>query len=308
MLAAAFVAWLVALFGDHAVKGLGRVFLGSSRDRELVAALSKATDTAIEAALTDIPDSVRAALESALHERFMLPPVNMLDGRTPVRTALAEAVREQIEPLADPTATVSGESFLDELGIDARRLSVDLTQIAIVSIQQVAQRFSALAQLAAQLNADAVIEQGADIQVRVDRILDLLEKLMQDVLSPDPFLERQQVSRSARQLLPSAVNRLVDALLDIRSIADPAMRAVLRENLPEPLRSSFHEVPVLRVQIYDFVQTSLRYTNGMQSLVQVIRSFERDSLPMRQLDAVILEIGGQLSAPGSPGIEAGLGD
>ena len=238
MLAAAFVAWLVALFGDQTVKGLGRVFLGSTKDRELIAALNEVTDAAINSTLNDIPDKARAALEPALRERFTIAPVSVVDGRTPIRTALADAIQDQIEPLADAPTGFSRQSFLDDIGVDATRLSGDLTQIAIVSIQQTAQRFPALSQLAAQLNADVMINQSTSIQASVDRILCLLENLMQQALSPNFSMGQQKAGRAARQALPEAVNRLVDALLDIRSISDPALRAVLRENLPEPLHSA----------------------------------------------------------------------
>ena len=98
MFAAAVVAWLVAVLGDRMLDGATRAVLGSPDKRALAEALAQAFDVAFDG----VPESSRDVLSEALQERFLEPPMVVLDGRTEVRTGLIRAWQAQIAPLADP--------------------------------------------------------------------------------------------------------------------------------------------------------------------------------------------------------------
>ena len=293
MLEIAFVDWLVALLGDGAVRGVTRILLGNRERRDFAAALSVAGKAAIAAVLLDVPDEARDALERALSERFDLPPPSVLDGRTRVRTALIDAIRDQIAPLADPDITPSGNSFLEEIGVDAAWLRDELAQIAIGCIEQIGPNFRALTPLVVQLNADGILQFEEAVDGKIDKILAEIEQWKQQT----PQVRDRAGSNlagppgSLYNFPPDTVDRIADALLEIPSMSDSETRGAILNMLPNPLRDSIPRSQIPRLQIYHIVQTSPRYTNGLRDLIGAIRSVERDSLPMLELDNIILEIG-----------------
>jgi len=292
MLEAAFVAWLVALLGDHTVRGVTRVLLGNPERRRFASALSAAMHVTIVSIMQNVPAGSRDALEPALRDCFAKPPAGVLDGRTRVRTALVTAVREQIAPLTDPRMTDSGRSFLDEIDVDADWLRDELASVAIRSIEQVGTAFPALASLVAQLNADGLMELEEIISAKVDGVLASVELSKQSVPSTAP-------ARS-HDFSPDATDRIADALLDIPSMSDNETRNVILGMLPVQLRGSIRYSPAPRVQVYNIVQACAYREEGLRQLVRAIRSLERDSIPMRRLDDLILEIGeGGSPVPGN---------
>jgi Effector-associated domain 2 len=285
VLEAAFVAWLVALLGDHAAGGLTRLLMGNPERRKFAAAMTAATRVMIAAVIEGAPPDGRDVLAAALTERFNEAPARILDGRTRVRTALIAAVQEQISPLADPTLTNSGRSFLAEIGMSADLLRDNLAGVAIRSIEQVGPEFSALTPLVTQLNADGIIELEETIATRIDEILGVIEQLKQQ-----PPASATSVSRQSGFPVDT-VDRIVDALLAIPSMYDTDVRNVVLNMLPRGIRDSIPRSSLPRVQVYNIVRTCPSHENGLRDLVRAIRSVEGDSLPMRELDNLILEIG-----------------
>jgi hypothetical protein len=286
MLEAAFVAWLVALLGDHTVRGVTRVLLGNPERRRFASALSVAMHVAIASIMQDVPPRSHDALESALRDCFAEPPVTVLDGRTRVRTALVAAVREQISPLVDRKASASGRSFLDEIDVDADWLGDELTSVAVRSIEQVGASFPELAPLVAQLNADGLMEFGELISSKVDFVLATVELWQQSM----PSAGAAGLART-EEFLPDVIDRIADALLDIPSVADNDARDVILSMLPIQLRGAIRRSPVPRIHVYNIVQACSYREEGLRQIIRAIRSIERDSIPMHRLDDLILEIG-----------------
>jgi effector-associated domain 2 (EAD2)-containing protein len=285
MFEAAFVAWLVALLGDHAVGGLTRVLLGSPERRRFASAMAAAARVTVASVIEVAPPGARDVLAASLTERFTEPPARILDGRTRVRSALIAAMQVQISPLADPALTNSGRSFLEEIGVDAAVLRDNLADVAIRSIEQLGPEFPALTPLVTQLNADGIIELEEAIAAKVDDVLIVIEQLKQQALVPAASAVR----------LPgfplNTMDRIVNALMEIPSIYDTDTRNVILNMLPKGIRDSIPRSSLPRVQAYNIVRTCFNYENGLRDLVRVIRSAERDSAPMRELDNLILEVG-----------------
>jgi len=288
MLEAAFLAWLVALLGDHTVRGMTRVLLGSSEQRRFAAAMAVAMGAAIPVVTQRVPASSRDSLEQVLCERFSVPPALVLDGRTRVRTAIKDGIRQQIAPLADPAITPDSRSFLEEIGVDAGQLCTDLADVAIRCIEQVGPTFPALLPLVTQLNADGIVELDEAIAAKLDQILAGLEQW-------------RQVTSSLYQFPRDALDRISDRLLAIPAVSDSDTRNVILNMLPESVRDSIPRSPVPRVQVYNLVRTCSYHAHGLRDLVETILSIERDSLPMRELDDLILGLGG--AADSRPQVE-----
>lgn len=285
MLEAAFVAWLVALVGDRTVRGAARVLLGDPDRRRLEAALAEASRVAIAALLDSIPSDSREELSNALCERFRLASAPVLDGRSRVRTALINAIRTQIDPLGDRAVTLNEGLLRDQVGDKRIPLADALAHIAIRSIEQLGPRFPVLTPLVVQLNADAAAERGEAVADKVDEILALLERKFQAPAGPI------WVGHPDQSFIPDSIDRLVNALLQIPSIVDDTVRNEILKRLPDPLRDAIPRNSIPRIQIYGIVETCGVYAHGLRDLRNIIYSFERDSLPMRQLDDVILGIG-----------------
>jgi hypothetical protein len=293
VLEAAFVGWLVALLGDHAVGGLTRVLLGNPERRRFATAMTAATRVTVASVIQGTPPGARDVLSAALAERFTEPPARVLDGRTRVRSALIAAIQDQISPLADPALTTSGRSFLQEIRVDDVLLRDNLAYAAVRSIEQVAPEFPALTPLVSQLNADGIIELGEAIAAKVDDILVVVEQLTQ----------RAPGSIIASQLLPrfpvDTIDRIVNALLEIPAMYDADARNVILNMLPKGIRDSIPRSSLPRVQVYNIVRTCPNHENGLRDLVRAIRSVEGDSMPMRELDNLIFELGDTPSSRGA---------
>jgi hypothetical protein len=293
MFAAAVVAWLVAVLGDRALSGVTRAALGPPDKRALAEALTLAFDVAFDG----VPESSREPLAKALQERFSQPPAVVLDGRTKVRTGLMRAIQAQIAPLADPGITPAGRSFFEEIGVDGARVRDDLADVVIRSVEQVGASSSALTPLVSQLNADAILD-------RVDAVLGQMGAIRQAQSGQDAVGSKagtRNAKAGAGADSAEAAERLTDALLRIPAVADDDSRRVVLEMLPRDLRHAIPYSRFPRIHVLGMVNTSWNYEDGLQSLVRAVRLVEGDSLPMEELDALILDLGG----PAGSGVGTG---
>ena len=306
MFAAAVVGWLVALLGDRALNGVTRLVLGPPDQRALAEALSVAFGVAFDG----VPESSRDMLGAALGERFTAPPAVVLDGRTRVRTGLIRAVQAQIAPLADPAVGPAGRSFFDEIGVDAARVRDDLSGVVIRSIEQVGASSAALSPLVNQLNADAIMEQVDSVLGRLGSAAPAGPAVGTAVGAAASPARRAGGKSSARPrsvgpggYSAEIVQRLTDALLQVPAVADDDSRRMVLQMLPADLRLAIPYSRVPRIHVLGMVSTSWDYADGLASLVRAVRLVEGDSLPMDELDSVILELAG----PAENGAQDGRG-
>lgn len=281
---AALVAWIVALLGDGAIKGLRKGLLGSPEQR----ALANALRLALTVTLSSVPESSRDSVVSALRDRFAEPPVYVLDGRTRVRTGLVKAIHEQLRPLSDRSMTPSRKSYFEETNVDAAQLRDELAEIIIRSIEQVGPAFPALTPLVTQLNADAIIE-------RVDQMAEMIGAAQRE--SGSGTISRVNNTASVRRSsvgpddsVSDWVERLTDTLLDIPAVADDDSRQAIFEMLPDRLRHNLPRSRYPRVQVVRMIRTSANFSGGLTALMRAIRIVEGDSLPMEHLDNLILNL------------------
>jgi hypothetical protein len=262
MLAEAIVGWLVEVAGDRMLKGISQTIFGGPDRRALTLAVGAATT----AVIADLPLDVQPAVAAAVAERFSSPPAVTVDARTTVRDALISGVHAQVAPLADRDLTPTGRSYFEEVGVDAGRFADDLSSAVIRAVEQVATSRAALAPLAAQLNADALLA-----EVRALRREPPGRPAHDAAPAPDPAEPK------------SAIFDMVDALLEVEAIADEgARRAVLRE-LPKEISGAIPHHAVPRVQVLAMLRTCLRYPDGLRQLLDAIRLVEPASTATEQL-------------------------
>jgi Effector-associated domain 2 len=263
VLAEAIVGWVVEVVGDRTLSGVNRSLFGAPDRR----ALASAVDAAMKASIADLPEDAREAVLGALAERFTEPPAIVLDARKGVRDAIVSAVREQIAPLADPRLTGTGRSFFEEVGVDSARLRDDLPIAVIRAVEQVATRRPALAPLAAQLNADALLAEVRGLRQDYGRSTPA-------EVNPEP---------RARESQPQ-IFAVVDALLTLEAIADEGARREVLRLLPAEIAGAIPHHAIPRVQVLAIVRTCLSYEGGLRELLEAVRVIERDSVGMRELD------------------------
>ena len=263
VLAEAIVGWFVEVVGDRTLSGVSRSIFGAPDRRALASAVS----VAMGASIADLPEDAREAVLGALAERFTEPPAVVLDARKGVRDAIVSAVREQIAPLADPGLTGTGRSFFEEVGVDSARLRDDLPTAVIRAVEQVATSRPALAPLAAQLNADALLAEVRGLRQDYGRRTPAAGK-------PEPRVRESQTQIFA----------VVDALLTLEAIADEGARREVLRLLPAEISGAIPHHAVPRVQVLAIVRTCLSYEGGLRELLEAVRVVERDSVGMRELD------------------------
>jgi hypothetical protein len=86
----------------------------------------------------------------------------------------------------------------------------------------------------------------------------------------------------------TAVLGLVDALLELPFLRDPAGRTLLIDLLPPVIATAVPYHPTGRLHILTLVQTCMRHDNGLATLVETIRQLDGDSPAVRRLEAVSL--------------------
>jgi hypothetical protein len=301
MFEAAVVAWLVALIGDRGVKGITRAIFGTPQEHALRAAMKVAATPVI----ASVPPQSRAGLTDELRECFTKPPAAVLDGLTPVRAGLVAAIRAQLAPLADPHMIETGKSYFEIAGIDPVEFIDQFTLVLLTSIHKVGSSDSALAPLAAQLNADESHEMEGAILAKVNLTLSTVQEILR---APDRRSARQGVARPRLEkrpsapwrLPPDAIDRLADSMLDIPSVINDNARNVIQDMLEVEMEGGISQHIIPRLQVVTWLQECPNHEGGVSRLVSIIRLVEGNSRAMRRLDEAILEIGGQIATGSEP--------
>ena len=99
--------------------------------------------------------------------------------------------------------------------------------------------------------------------------------------SAEPEPHKQITSLTLQQK-----TQLVDALLKTPSMSNESTRSTLVDELPADLRDAIVYSSIARVHVLNIVSAAVNY-GGLENLVEIVRFFERDSMPMRGVDTVM---------------------
>jgi effector-associated domain 2 (EAD2)-containing protein len=84
-------------------------------------------------------------------------------------------------------------------------------------------------------------------------------------------------------------NELVNALVEIPSMADDVSRRTVLGLLPRRIASAIGYHPRARLHVFEIVRTCQDYETGVRALLAAIRSLEGNSVPMLRAEAVARE-------------------
>lgn len=90
-----------------------------------------------------------------------------------------------------------------------------------------------------------------------------------------------------KPLPPFQKNELVNALLACISFRDRKIRDVIVDELPHEISTRIDRNEVARIDATNIVSRCMDFSDGIDVLIAKVREYEGDSLPMRQLDAVV---------------------
>jgi hypothetical protein len=97
-------------------------------------------------------------------------------------------------------------------------------------------------------------------------------------------------ARSATVSTTSVLFELVDRLLDIHVIRDPAGRERVIGMLPGPIAEAIPRHPQARLDVFSLLRTCLDFPGGVAELVVVIQGFDSESLAARRFAAAIEQL------------------
>ncbi len=88
-------------------------------------------------------------------------------------------------------------------------------------------------------------------------------------------------------------SQLVNALLSCPSISDPAMRGDIINLLPNDIRNNIPRRSSARADVRNIVKTCQDYSGGLEKLLETIRNFEGNSLPLQEVERLVVKSGAQ---------------
>ncbi|MBA3530520.1 MAG: hypothetical protein H0T73_01175 [Ardenticatenales bacterium] len=105
-------------------------------------------------------------------------------------------------------------------------------------------------------------------------------------------LPGQGSSLGARRTLSLVEKQLVvTALLACDTIKDHEQRRAMLAELPREMATAIPANNVDRVHVLNIVNTWLQYANGFPQLLETLRAFEGDKLPMQEVEAMVRQLG-----------------
>lgn len=84
--------------------------------------------------------------------------------------------------------------------------------------------------------------------------------------------------------------KIVAALLKCQTMSDPAARQTVVENLKPGIREAIRRNDIATVHVTNIVNTCLTYEGGLKELLEVVESFERETLAMQNLKQLFREL------------------
>lgn len=89
----------------------------------------------------------------------------------------------------------------------------------------------------------------------------------------------------------SQKRQLIEALLACPTVSNRGMRDTVVNDLPSDIKMNIRRNDVDRIDVANLVTACLNYTNGLSELIESVRFYEGNSLPMQQLDRVRAQYG-----------------
>jgi hypothetical protein len=113
----------------------------------------------------------------------------------------------------------------------------------------------------------------------------------------DPYPALAGLITAPRPLRRGWLYELLEVLLAVPAVADPASRDQIVRLLRPDIAAAVPRHPAARFDVWAVLRTCLLYPDGLPELVEVIRVFEGDSIPMLQLSRAAAQLPDGPSTP-----------
>ncbi len=145
----------------------------------------------------------------------------------------------------------------------------------------------------ARESVDAMSPGQRDRLVERLKELDLRGNLVRGVTQYADSVIAGAEGQGPAQMQAETKLNLAKALLACPSIENAGARDAVIRSLPADIKSHAARSPIPIVDVMNLVGAALNYTDGLVTLVEVVRSLEGDSLPLREVDRLMAEWHGQ---------------
>ncbi len=175
--------------------------------------------------------------------------------------------------------------------IVAKDAGLDLTRIPLSGSAQIF--WDAIVTEAHKQNCMEALVQQARSEFPLNAELQAtLQAIQQDYLAwqQEPVVVEPAAPR-IYQLTPQQKRPLVDALLGCPTMQARQSRDTVVEDLRADIRNNVERHNAPRLDVNSIVSTALVYAGGLQELIEAVRNYEGDSLPMIEVDRVIASFG-----------------
>jgi len=156
-----------------------------------------------------------------------------------------------------------------------------------------AREFSPEIAAIARQSVDAMSPGQRDRLVERLKELDIRSNLARGVKQYADGVLAGAEGQGAAQMQAETKLDLVKALLACPSIRNVDARKAIVDLLPAEIRNTTARSSLDIVDVMNLVGAALNYTDGLVTLVELVRSVEGDSLPLREVDRVMAEWRGQ---------------
>jgi hypothetical protein len=156
-----------------------------------------------------------------------------------------------------------------------------------------AREFSPEIAAIARESVDAMSPGQRDRLVERLKELDLRGNLVRGVTQYAEGVIAGAEGQGPAQMQAETKLNLAKALLACPSIENAGARDAVIRSLPAEIKSHAARSPIPIVDVMNLMGAALNYANGLITLVELVRSLEGDSLPLREVDRLLAEWRGQ---------------
>ncbi|OQA43227.1 MAG: hypothetical protein BWY52_01946 [Chloroflexi bacterium ADurb.Bin325] len=152
-----------------------------------------------------------------------------------------------------------------------------------------AREFSPEIAAIARQSVDAMSPGQRDRLVQRLQELDLRGNLVRGVRQYADGVLAGAEGQGAAQMQAETKLDLAKALLACPSIEDAGARAAIIQALPQEIKNTAPRSNIPIVDVMNLIGAALNYPDGLTALIDLVRSLEGDSLPLREVDRVMAE-------------------
>jgi len=130
------------------------------------------------------------------------------------------------------------------------------------------------------------------IQVGMERQAKVIKPVVQEPAPFEPFTSIRPDTEAAKptQMGRKQKQELVDALFACPTMSNRHTRDAVVNDLPDDIKRSVQRNSVDLVDAANIVTRCLNHANGIEELIEIVRFYEGDSIPMQRVDELVSQV------------------